>query len=147
MDRRRLKFLVLGIGIVAVMAGLLAIGITSSGGFVYYLTVSEFVEQGATEGGNFRINGKVRPGSIERLAGGSRVRFVMVEGSAALPVDFEGVIPDTFVDEADVVVDGAMHADGTFHADTLLAKCPSKYEAAAESGEEMPHSEKTTGEI
>jgi cytochrome c-type biogenesis protein CcmE len=147
MDRRRLKFLVLGIGIVAVMAFLLVVGITSSGGFVYYLTVSEYLQEGARDGANFRINGKVQPGSIERLAGGSRVRFVMVEGSASLPVDYEGIIPDTFVDDADVVVHGAMKVDGTFHADTLLAKCPSKYEAAAESGEDMPHPEKSTGEI
>ena len=47
MDRRRLKFLLLSLGIVGVMAFLLAVGITSSGGFVYYLTVSEFLaEQG-----------------------------------------------------------------------------------------------------
>jgi len=147
MDRRRLKFLILSLGIVGVMAFLLVVGITSSGGFVYYLTVSEFVEDGAENGANFRINGKVQPGSIERLAGGSRVRFVMVEGVAALPVDYEGIIPDTFVDEADVVVHGALEADGTFHADQLLAKCPSKYEAAAEAGEDMPHLEKATGEI
>jgi cytochrome c-type biogenesis protein CcmE len=142
-----LKFLFLGLGIVGVMGFLLAVGITSSGGFVYYLTVSEFLEDGARDGDNFRINGKVQPGSIERLAGGSRVRFVMVEGSAALPVDYEGIIPDTFVDEADVVVHGALHDDGTFRADQLLAKCPSKYEAAAESGETMPHSEKSTGNL
>jgi cytochrome c-type biogenesis protein CcmE len=147
MDRRRLKFLFLGLGIVGVMAFLLAVGITSSGGFVYYLTVSEFLDGGAKDGDNFRINGKVRPGSIERLAGGSRVRFVMVEGSAALPVDYQGIIPDTFVDEADVVVHGALEPDGTFHADQLLAKCPSKYEAAAEAGEEMPHTDKTTGDL
>jgi cytochrome c-type biogenesis protein CcmE len=46
-----------------------------------------------------------------------------------------------------VVVNGALGADGTFHADQLLAKCPSKYEAAADAGEEMPHLEKATGEI
>lgn len=147
MDRRRLKFLVLGIGIVGVMAFLLVVGITSSGGFVYYLTVSEYLQDGTRDGGNFRINGKVQPGSIERLAGGSRVRFVMVEGSASLPVDYEGIVPDTFVDDADVVVHGAMQTNGTFQADTLLAKCPSKYEAAAAAGEKMPHPDKTTGEL
>ena len=128
MDRRRLKFLALATGIVATMVFILAVGI--QGGMVYYLTVSEFVEQGATAGDNFRINGKVQPGSIERLPGGSRVRFIMTEGAENLPVDYEGIIPDTFVDDADVVVHGALQADGIFRADELLAKCPSKYEAA-----------------
>jgi cytochrome c-type biogenesis protein CcmE len=146
MDRRRFKFLLLGVGIVATMGFLLFVGITSSGGFVYYLTVSEFRSSGPRPGNdNFRINGKVVPGSIERMAGGARVQFVMAEGGATLPVDFEGIIPDTFVDDADVVVHGSMRPDGVFGADELLAKCPSKYEAAAKAGEKMPHPEKSTG--
>jgi cytochrome c-type biogenesis protein CcmE len=128
MDRRRLKFLGLAFGIVTTMTFLLVVGIR--GGMVYYVTVSEFVENGAIAGDNFRINGKVQPGSIERLPGGSRVLFIMTEGAENLPVDYEGIIPDTFVDDADVVVHGALQADGTFRADELLAKCPSKYEAA-----------------
>jgi cytochrome c-type biogenesis protein CcmE len=143
MDRRRIKFLALAVGIAGTMVFLLAVGI--KGGMAYYVTVSEFVHNGATQGDNFRINGKVVPGSIERLTGGARVRFVMTEGSATLPVDFEGIIPDTFVDDADVVVHGALQADGTFKADQLFAKCPSKYEAAEDAGEAMPHPEKSTG--
>ena len=37
--------------------------------------------------------------------------------------------PDTFVDGSEVVVEGSLGADGVFVAHTLLAKCPSKYEA------------------
>ena len=49
---------------------------------------------------------------------------------AALGLPSTGIIPDTFVDEADVVVEGARRPDGVFEATTLLAKCPSKYESA-----------------
>ena len=49
-----------------------------------------------------------------------------------LAVNYHGIIPDTFVDGADVVVEGALSTDGTFDAHTLLAKCPSKYESADE---------------
>jgi cytochrome c-type biogenesis protein CcmE len=55
------------------------------------------------------------------------------DGSAQLPVDFSGIIPDTFVDDADVVVEGNRRTDGVFEATTLLAKCPSKYETAGEA--------------
>ena len=58
------------------------------------------------------------------------VRFVMTDGGASMPVNYHGIIPDTFVDGADVVVEGQIDGSGTFQAHTLLAKCPSKYEAA-----------------
>ncbi len=138
MDRRRLKFPLLVLGVVATMGFLLAVGLNSSGGFAYYVTVSEFASHGATKGSNFRINGKVADGSIERMRSGQDVAFVMTDGGATLPVRYHGIIPDTFVDGADVVVEGALQKDGTFQAHTLLAKCPSKYEAAEKAGQKHP---------
>jgi cytochrome c-type biogenesis protein CcmE len=45
-------------------------------------------------------------------------------------VIYRGLAPDTFTDEADVVVEGRLQPDGTFRATTLLAKCGSRYESA-----------------
>ena len=115
-------------------------GIGGSGGFAYYVSVSEFLAKGADRGANFRINGKVAEGSIERLPTGQDVSFVMTDGAVSLPVRYHGIIPDTFVDGADVVVEGALLKDGAFEATTLLAKCPSKYEAAQKAGEQRPGS-------
>ena len=132
MDRRRLKFVLIGIGILATMVFMLVVATQKSdGGFAYYVSVQEFATKGEPKG-HFRVNGKVEPGTIERIPGGRQVKFTLVDkdGSATLPVDFTGIIPDTFVDEADVVVEGRKRADGVFEATTLLAKCPSKYEAA-----------------
>ncbi len=136
MDRRRLKFAVLGVGIVGTMIFLLAVGVTTTGGFAYYVSVSEYVAGGAAPEDHVRVNGKVTTGSIQRSPG--RVEFVMHEGGASLPVVFEGIIPDTFVDDAEVVVEGEIGSDGTFEATTLLAKCPSKYEAAEAEGTDHP---------
>src|SRR5262245_52867882 len=132
MDGRRLTFVLIGIGIPATMVFRVVVGTQKSdGGFAYYVTVDEFLEKGAPAG-HFRVNGKVRPGSVERLDSGRRVHFAIVDPAtqATLPVDFSGIIPDTFVDDADVVVEGKRREDGVFEARTLLAKCPSKYEAA-----------------
>ena len=46
---------------------------------------------------------------------------------AVLPVRYRGVIPDTFMENSEVVVEGALDGQ-VFAAHTLLAKCPSKYE-------------------
>jgi cytochrome c-type biogenesis protein CcmE len=139
MDRRRLKFVLLGGGIVAAMGFLLAVGAKREGGMTYYVTVTEFRAQPVAAKG-LRVNGKVADGSIQRLPSGQDVRFVMTDGQSTLPVAYHGIIPDTFVEGADVVVEGAMNpSSGTFEAHNLLAKCPSKYEAAQEQGQERPH--------
>ena len=39
-------------------------------------------------------------------------------------------MPDTFKDDAEVIVAGQVQPDGSFEAQELIAKCPSKYEAA-----------------
>ena len=54
-------------------------------------------------------------------------------GSGTITVRFRKGLPDTFRDEAEVVVEGAMGADGNVEAHTLLAKCPSKYEVELEA--------------
>jgi cytochrome c-type biogenesis protein CcmE len=143
MNRRRAKFLFLGLGVVAVMAVLLAVGVSGPGGLAFYVTVSEFVDGGPWEAETIRVNGRVEGGSIERSSNGAEVRFVMTEGGASLPVHYAGMTPDSFVDGADVVVEGNLESEGTFEAHLLLAKCPSKYEAALEEGEENPHTEPT----
>jgi len=131
MEGRRVKFILIGLGIAATMVFMLVVATQKSdGGFAYYVTVKEFTEKGQPKG-RFRVNGKVAPGTIERKPDGRQVKFTIKDkdGGATLPVDFAGIIPDTFVDDADVVVEGNRRADGVFEATTLLAKCPSKYES------------------
>ena len=135
MDRKRLKFILLGAGVVLSMAFLIWAGLDRPGGFVYYLTVSEFTQQDRRATDGFRVNGKVVQGSIERAAGGEDVAFLMSDGASDLAVRYHGVIPDTFVDGADVVVEGRLGQDNVFEAHTLLAKCPSKYESAEDGTE------------
>ena len=142
-----MKFVLLGVGVLASMAFLLLVGVNRGG--VYYFSVSEFLEQPDRTSGGFRVNGKVVEGTsllsvsmppgptIERLPSGMDVRFVMTDGDNTVPVAYHGIIPDTFVDNSDVVVEGRLQSDGTFTAHTLLAKCPSKYESAEDGSGEL----------
>ena len=140
MDSKRLKFVLIGVGIMASMSFLMVVGMSGSGGYVYYLSVSEFLAAppGDTD---FRVNGKVTEGSIVRQASGQDVTFVMNDGTSSLAVRYHGIIPDTFVDRADVVVEGQLLDNDVFEAHTLLAKCPSKYEAADTAEEGAPAGE------
>ena len=133
MDWKRLKFVLIGVGIVLSMGFLVLVGMERPGGFVYYLTVTEFMALDREAADGFRINGKVVDGTIVRVPTGQEVRFVMSDGTTTLAVEYHGVIPDTFVDGADVVVEGQLEADEVLHAHTMLAKCPSKYESAVDA--------------
>ena len=50
-----------------------------------------------------------------------------------MPVEYKGVIPGNF-DQATSIVAIGKYSEGTFHAEQLLVKCPSKYQAEAEKG-------------
>ena len=55
------------------------------------------------------------------------------EKGEVMPVEYKGVIPGNF-DQATSIVAIGHYTDGTFHAEQLLVKCPSKYQAEAEKG-------------
>lgn len=125
--RRKTK-LAAGLGVI--VASLLYLVVT---GFqntsVYYLTVSEFhAREGGVAGKRVKVAGKVVAGSIQQDRGTMQVSFRAEEGGQVLPVVYRGIVPDTFKDGAEVVVEGKRGGDGVFRAETLLAKCPSKYE-------------------
>lgn len=80
-----------------------------------------------------RITGKVVPGSIEK--GGEILRFQVVEDGATIYVEYEGTMPNSFQDNADVIADGELKDENTFYAKSLLVKCPSKYTAGDSDAE------------
>ncbi|MFZ0428661.1 MAG: cytochrome c maturation protein CcmE [Acidobacteriota bacterium] len=127
------KFLIAGALIVGGICYLMFSGI--NGSMVYYYTLTELSQQAPRLAGQgVRISGHVRPGSIDRDKNGSRVQFEVYEKGSdrEIPVVYAGIIPDTFKDDAEVVVEGIYDPSSpTFTANTLLAKCPSKYEAMA----------------
>lgn len=109
------------------------------GSFVYYQSLEEFRDQG-TPGQAARVHGYVAAGSIERDVASKVVRFRVQSvpphagGSddGAMPVVYGSLeTPDLFKDGAEVVVEGRLAGGGDFHASNVLAKCPSKFEAAA----------------
>ncbi len=81
-------------------------------------------------GRTLRVEGLVVPSSIENRPGTNEYRFRVSRNHAVMPVHYRGLAPDTFRDCAGVTVRGVLGDDGVFTADELVAKCPSRYEAA-----------------
>ena len=111
------------VAIVAACVGYLIFS-ASGGSSEYYITVSELRSQSAT--GDVRVAGVVQD-DVRKTEGGLRVTFTEKDGTASMPVDYTGTLPDIFKPGITVVAEGRLGADGVFHARTLLAKCPSRF--------------------
>jgi len=85
----------------------------------------------ATPGKSYEMTGKVVRGSIRQQ--GTRLRFRVADrdGGTSIPVTYSGTVPDPFRGGREIVLKGAMQ-DGTFvgQRDTLVTKCPSKFQEA-----------------
>ena len=96
----------------------------SGGSAEYYVTVSQLRAQAPA--GDVRVAGVVQ-GDIQRTEGGLHVTFTERDGTASMPVEYTGTLPDIFQPGITVVAEGKLGHDGVFHARTLLAKCPSRF--------------------
>jgi len=125
---RNKKFLISGLLILAAVSYLAYTGFESSA--IYYYTVSELAEQDeSVRNTNIRVNGQVDIDSVEHNpTGNSALKFTIIEGGKSLPVIYRGIVPDTFRAGREIVIEGHLDSEGVFQADTILTKCPSKYE-------------------
>ena len=92
----------------------------------------------AWEGKPLQLHGYVVPGSILQAAGHARVQVQGAEQpdprrdqGHVVDASYTGIVPDTFKDEAEVVLRGQLTSttDSTSSRTASMAKCPSKYEA------------------
>jgi cytochrome c-type biogenesis protein CcmE len=145
--RARTKFIAGGVLVLGTAGYLMASAIGETG--MYYLTPGELASKVKADSTLFdtgvKMGARVVPGTIVRDPGGRSVAFEVTDGNQTIPVTYRGVIPDTFTDSVDVVVEGRYRRDGTFVATTLLAKCASRYENAPEKYRETPGYRATRG--
>jgi cytochrome c-type biogenesis protein CcmE len=96
----------------------------SGGAGEYYVTVSEL--RAHAPAGDVRVAGVVQD-DVQKSRGGLHVTFTEKDGTASMPVEYSGALPDIFRPGITVVAEGRLGSDGVFHARTLLAKCPSRF--------------------
>ena len=99
-------------------------------GTEYYKHVEEVSAQpDAWYGKKLQLHGYVVPDSILRKRDSLDYRFQVQSKGAVIPARYSGIVPDTFKDEAEVVLKGTLTPDGfTVDPNGVMAKCPSKYE-------------------
>ena len=104
------------------------------GNTMYYLTVDEFLaKEQNLDGRSVRVVGKLVPDSFQRVAGTTQAHFTITEQGKVLQSTYDGVVPDLFFNpHSDVVLEGSYGDEGLFQTDTIIVKCPSKYQAVRE---------------
>ncbi|CAN5320972.1 hypothetical protein BH09MYX1_BH09MYX1_05050 [soil metagenome] len=114
---------------------------------IYVKPADELVKnQAKFVGRAVRVEGNLVHGTLVKRESPCEYRFTITKNGADVPVRYAGcVVPDTFRDvpgmDVGVTVQGELQKDGSFEANEVLAKCPSKYEMKEKqaAGEQMPH--------
>jgi cytochrome c-type biogenesis protein CcmE len=131
----RTKFIVGGLVILLAVGYLIVSSFGSSAQF--FLTVAELRTKGNDIiGDDVRISGIVNGDSIHYDTDSLRLEFDIVDDLGDLDnplhVVYIGPKPDLLQHEAQAIVEGVWRVDGIFYAhdraDSLLLKCPTRYE-------------------
>ncbi|MBI4362224.1 MAG: cytochrome c maturation protein CcmE [Euryarchaeota archaeon] len=110
---------------------LLLIGLSATTFGSPFKYVSEVVDQPRYRTETVQVAAVIVRGSLQRE--GDTARFRLTDGLREMNVSHRGPLPGIFREDLGVVAIGRLGPDGTFEADRLAAKCPSKYEETIRS--------------
>jgi cytochrome c-type biogenesis protein CcmE len=129
-NKRARTRLIVVTAIILVVVAVLFVRAVLSGGFQVNKTVAQVrSEEAQLIGKNIQVMGMVQPKTIRRGAAGLRFE-VTNDGKLTVPVLFNGPVPATFKEGANVIVNGKLGADGVVNSRDMITKCPSKFQAA-----------------
>jgi len=123
-------------GILPVVIGVMIWQSLGSGASVsYYKKIAEVTRDSSFVGKNVNVGGQVKKGSV--INKGHTCTFTIVDqkdNTQQLAVEYSKQLPSTFGDGIDVVAEGKLVSKGKVVADSIVTKCPSKYDSKKKSG-------------
>lgn len=125
-SKRRAKFVVGSAALAFVLVGLVVWAMARPGATSFYVTPTELLTSGGSGVTDYRVSGKVVPGTIVRE--GLATTFTVTDGDTRLTMVTDRPLPDAFKDGSEVIARGRLDGDA-FVATEVLAKCPSKFKA------------------
>jgi cytochrome c-type biogenesis protein CcmE len=122
--QKRAALILAGLALLGIAAGLVLYALRDT--IVFFYTPSELAQKNVQPGQRFRLGGLVEKGSIIK-GEGMTVHFVVTDTVKAVPVSYDGQLPDLFREGQGVVTEGKLDGSGNFVADTVLAKHDETY--------------------
>lgn len=124
--RKQRLYALIAVLIGSLLATWLVISALSENMNLFY-SPSEILGVDIDENVIIRAGGMVKQGSIEKSKDSLSVRFTVTDYQNELIINYEGILPDLFDENAGVVVRGNLKTDGTFKAIEVLAKHDENY--------------------
>ena len=124
--RKQRLYALIAVLIGSLLATWLVVSALSENMNLFY-SPSEILEVDIDENVLIRAGGMVKQGSIEKSKDSLNVRFTVTDYQNDLVINYEGILPDLFDENAGVVVRGNLKTDGTFKAIEVLAKHDENY--------------------
>jgi cytochrome c-type biogenesis protein CcmE len=131
MTNKVAKITLTAVVLVSALGGLLWYSL--QGDAAYYKHVDEVMASPAQwHGKSLQLHGYVVKGTWKQKPNTLEYQFKVENKGAVVHASYTGVLPDTFKDEAEVVLKGRLVDDANFQVapNGVMAKCPSKYEEA-----------------
>jgi cytochrome c-type biogenesis protein CcmE len=121
--QKRLSVIVGGLAFLGAATGLVfyALGQKAS----YFYMPADLATASVQPGQRIRLGGLVEDGTVTR--NGATVTFAVPDKEKDVKVTYTGILPDLFREGQGVITEGAFGADGTFVADSVLAKHDERY--------------------
>jgi cytochrome c-type biogenesis protein CcmE len=131
MTHKVAKIAVTAVVLVSAFGGLLWYSLQQD--TAYYKHVDEVMASpDQWEGKSLQLHGYVVKGTWMQKPNTLEYQFKVENKGSVVHASYTGILPDTFKDEAEVVIKGRLMSGGNFHVEPngVMAKCPSKYEEA-----------------
>lgn len=113
------------IGLVLALAvGLVLYALSSK--ISFSLDPTELLAKEINPGERIRLFGLVKEGSVKK-GEGLNVSFELTDTLTSVPVAFNNILPDLFREGQGIITEGVLRKDGTFAADSVLAKHDENY--------------------
>ena len=122
--QKRLSMILGWLAVIGLAAGLVLYALSDT--ITFFHTPSDLAETGVKPGQRIRLGGMVEDGSVNK-GPGTRTTFVVTDQIGTITVAYDGILPDLFREGQGVVTEGRLQEDGTFLADTVLAKHDENY--------------------
>ena len=128
MTRKQKRFAVIfgALGVLGAAVALVLTGLSEQ--VTFFRTPTDLVSQAnaAENEGRLRLGGLVVMGSVNTMSDAA-VEFAIEDANHAVTVRYEGILPDLFREGQGIVAEGTLRPDGSFSADTVLAKHDETY--------------------
>ena len=122
--QKRLSLILGGLAVLGLAAGLVLYALSDT--ITFFHTPSDLAETGVKPGQRIRLGGMVEDGSVKK-GPGTVTSFAVTDQIATITVSYNGILPDLFREGQGVVTEGKLQEDGSFIADTVLAKHDENY--------------------